>query len=90
MTIASRRTDDGGRPASDGHRRRRQPLSGARIRRSRYRLVAGVAAGIAEFVGANVAVVRWIWLASLPLSGGLTAVAYLALWGLLPSPPEKR
>lgn len=47
--------------------------------------MGGVAAGIAGFVGAGAWTVRWLWLLSLPLSGGLTGLVYLLLWALIPS-----
>jgi phage shock protein PspC (stress-responsive transcriptional regulator) len=69
-----------------GHRRARRPAAAAPLARSDKRVVAGVAAGVAEFVGADPRAVRWLWAITLPLSGGLTAVAYLALWAMLPGP----
>ena len=66
-------------------RRARRPNTDRRLTRSRDgRVVAGVARGIAAYVDADPRVVRALWLVSLPLSGGITALGYLALWGLLP------
>lgn len=67
------------------HRRARRPAGAGRPRRSRVRIIAGVAGGLAEFIGAEPRTVRWLWGISLPLSGGLTAVAYLVLWLMLPA-----
>jgi phage shock protein PspC (stress-responsive transcriptional regulator) len=71
------------------HRRARRPAAAARLGRSHRRLIGGVAAGVAEFTGADPKTVRWLWLITLPLSGGLTAVAYLALWAMLPGPGRR-
>lgn len=81
----------GERTRGDGlrhdHRRARRPASQERLLRSRERRFGGVAGGVAEYVGASPLVVRLIWLASLPLSGGLTGVVYLLLWLMLPLEP---
>ena len=66
------------------HRRARRPETDRRLQRSRNRVVGGVAAGIAEFVGAQVGAVRWIFALSVPLTIGLSAVVYVLLWLLLP------
>lgn len=71
------------------HRRARRPQTDQRLRRSRNRVVAGVAAGIAEFVEAQVGAVRWIFALSVPLTIGLSAVVYLLLWMLLPGPERE-
>lgn len=73
-----------------GHRRARWPHADRRLRRSSRRLAGGVAAGVAEFVGDDPVSVRWLWAISLPLSGGLTGVAYLVLWAILPGPAGRR
>ncbi|MEX2535661.1 MAG: PspC domain-containing protein [Trueperaceae bacterium] len=67
------------------HRRARRPLSSGALARTRHRYIGGVAGGVAEFVDAAPAVVRTLWVVSLPLSGGLTGLAYIILWALLPS-----
>lgn len=68
------------------HRRARRPQASVRLTRASGAVAGGVAAGVAEFVSADPRAVRWLWIVSLPLSGGLTAVAYLVLWVLLPGP----
>ena len=67
-------------------RRARRPQGAvAPLRRSREdRVVAGVCGGIASFVGARPRSVRWLWIVSLLPSLGVTALAYPALWWLLP------
>lgn len=67
------------------HRRARRPVAEQRLSRSRDRRIAGVAGGVADFVGARPWTVRLLWLVSLPLSGGITGVAYLLLWLILPA-----
>jgi phage shock protein C len=87
-------TRPNGSSASDPlqhHQRRARRPSGAAtpLRRSRdERVVAGVCGGIASFVGARPATVRWLWIASLLPSLGVTALAYPAMWWLLPPTPE--
>ena len=69
-------------------RRARRPLGRAPLTRARHgRWIAGVAQGIARFVGTRASVVRVLWLLSLVVSLGITAFGYLALWVLLPSEP---
>ncbi|MBA2667422.1 MAG: PspC domain-containing protein [Trueperaceae bacterium] len=77
----------GGRDAlrHDQRRARRPASSRAFVRPRIGRRLGGVALGIARFVGADVRVVRSLWLLSLPLSLGLTLPGYLVLWLLLPS-----
>lgn len=75
-------------PLLHEQRRARRPHGAERLTRSATdRRLAGVAGGIAAFTGANPRTVRLLFVASVPLSLGLTAGGYLLLWGLLP-PPE--
>ena len=69
------------------HRRARRPEGDQRLRRSRAAVIGGVAGGVAGFVGAEPRVVRLLWLLSLPFSGGITGLAYLLLWLILPGEP---
>jgi phage shock protein C len=73
-------------PLPHQQRRARRPLGAAApLRRSREdRVLAGVCGGIASFVGARSRTVRWLWVVSLLPSLGVTALAYPALWWLLP------
>jgi phage shock protein PspC (stress-responsive transcriptional regulator) len=77
-------------PLQHQQRRARRPAGAAApLRRSSdERVVAGVCGGIALFVGARPATVRWLWIASLLPSLGVTALAYPAMWWLLPPAPE--
>jgi len=58
------------------------------LRSRRSKVVAGVCGGIAAFVGAPPNAVRALWLLSLLPSLGITALAYPALWVLLPLEAE--
>ena len=73
-------------PLTHGQRRARRPVGASRplLRSRRSKVVAGVCGGIAVFVGAAPNAVRALWLVSLLPSLGITALAYPALWVLLP------
>ncbi len=72
-------------------RRARRPSGQAPLTRARHgRWIAGVAQGIARFVGTRAMLVRVLWLLSLVVSLGITAFGYLALWLLLPREPLER
>lgn len=72
-------------PLRHDQRRARRPVgASAPLQRSRRRVLGGVCAGIAAFIGARAGVVRAIWLLSLLPSLGITALAYPAMWVLLP------
>jgi len=82
------RTHAGDRPA-DGllhdQRRARRPATRATLRRaSDDRLLAGVCGGIAAYVDASPTTVRAIFALSLIPSIGVSGLAYLVLWWLLP------
>jgi phage shock protein C len=48
------------------------------------RMIAGVAGGVAEYLNIDPIIVRILWLISIPLSGFLSALAYLILAIVLP------
>lgn len=76
-------------PLPHDQRRARRPQADAPLLRSRDdRLVAGVAGGIAAFSGAPSRTVRALWLLTVPLSIGITALGYLLLWALIPEEPR--
>lgn len=55
------------------------------VRPRNGRMIAGVAAGIANYFGINIAIVRIIW-ALLLIPGGLPGlVPYLIFWAIMPS-----
>jgi len=74
-------------PLTHDQRRARRPSGGGTpLRRRRDgRRIAGIAAGIAAFVGADPRTVRALFVLATPLSLGLTVPGYLLLWLLLPA-----
>lgn len=89
MTPSAPATSPAGDPLRHDQRRARRPLGAdAPLLRSRRRVIGGVCGGIAAFVGARPGTVRAIWLFSLLPSLGITALAYPAMWWLLPLEPE--
>ncbi len=77
-------------PHALGHdqRRARKPYTDRKLTRSRDdRLLGGVCGGIAAFVGTSGTTVRLLYVLSVLLSVGTTAVGYLLLWLLLPPQP---
>ena len=59
-----------------------------RLYRSQDRIIAGVCAGLAEFFGLDVSLVRIATLA-LILFGGLSLWAYIILWLIVPKAPKQ-
>lgn len=57
-------------------------------RNRRRRKLGGVCAGIADFLGINLTLVRFLFVILIPLTGSLIFWAYLALWFLLPAEAE--
>jgi phage shock protein PspC (stress-responsive transcriptional regulator) len=74
-------------PLTHEQRRARRPAGGdVPLRRAREgRRIAGIAAGIATFVGADPRTVRALFVLTIPLSLGLSVAGYLLLWLLLPA-----
>ncbi len=78
-----------GRPYAHalGHdqRRARKPYTERRFTRSRTdRVLGGVCGGIGQFTGISSRNVRLVYVLSILLSIGSTAVGYLLLWLLIP------
>ena len=73
-------------------RRARRPLGTSdRLRRIKDGArLGGVALGVARFVDANPRTVRLIFVATIPLSWGLTVIGYLLLWWLLSAREDVR
>ncbi len=55
-----------------------------KVMRSRNGVVGGVCSGIAHAFECDSLVVRILFVASMPVTGGVAGVAYLVLWKLLP------
>lgn len=71
------------------HTETTQPETGGRAltRPRRGRIVAGVAAGLADYFGVSTGLVRLLF-AVTPFFGGLGIVVYVAGWLLIPSDDE--
>jgi len=59
------------------------------VRSQKGRMVAGICAGIAEYTGLDVTLVRVIVTVLAVFTGGTVALAYLAAWVIIPSEGEK-
>jgi len=59
------------------------------VRPRQGRMVAGICAGIAEYFGLDVSLVRVIVAVVSVLTGGAGALAYLAAWMIIPDEGEK-
>lgn len=59
-------------------------MSGKRLVRSQNQVIAGVAGGVANYLGVDPTVVRIIWLICL-LAYGTGLLIYLIFWLLMPS-----
>ena len=58
-----------------------------RLTRSRNSMVAGVAAGLAEWINADPALVRIAWAVLVPITGGVALLGYIVAWVVLPEAP---
>lgn len=56
----------------------------ALARRRNGRMLAGVCAGVADYFGLDVTLVRVIWAVVTVLTGGAGFLAYLAAWVIIP------
>ena len=59
------------------------------VRPRKGRTVAGVCAGIAEYFGVDVTLVRVIVAAIAVITGGAGVLAYLVAWAIIPDEGEK-
>jgi phage shock protein C len=59
------------------------------VRSRKGRMVAGICAGIADYSGLDVTLVRVIVTVVSVITGGAGALAYLAAWMIIPSEGEK-
>ena len=55
-----------------------------RLTRSRNSMIGGVAAGVAEWIDADPALVRIAWALLVPITGGAALLAYIVAWAVLP------
>lgn len=65
-------------------RRARRPITSSPFRRSKDRLISGIAGGLAKFINVNPTLVRIILFAALIASVGILLFPYLILWWLIP------
>jgi phage shock protein C len=59
------------------------------VRSRKGRMVAGICAGIAEYFGVDVTLVRVIMAAIAVITGGAGLLAYLVAWAIIPEEGEK-
>jgi phage shock protein C len=59
------------------------------LRRRDGRRLAGVCAGVADYFGLDVTLVRVIWAVVSVITGGAGVLAYLAAWFVLPDESQK-
>ena len=59
------------------------------VRSRKGRMVAGVCAGVAEYFGLDVTLVRVIVAVVSVITGGAGVLAYLAAWAIIPEEGEK-
>ena len=59
-----------------------------RLTRSRDAMVGGVAAGVANWIGADPALVRIAWALLVPLTAGAALLAYIVAWIVVPEEPR--
>ena len=59
-----------------------------RLTRSRDAMIGGVAAGLANWLNTDPALVRIVWALLVPLTGGAALVAYIVAWIVVPEEPR--
>jgi phage shock protein C len=59
------------------------------VRRRDGRMLAGVCAGVADYLGIDVTVVRVIWAVVSIVTGGAGVLAYLVAWIIIPDEGQK-
>jgi phage shock protein C len=59
------------------------------VRSRKGRMVAGICAGVAEYFGVDVTLVRVIVAVIAVITGGMGVLAYLVAWAIIPEEGEK-
>jgi phage shock protein PspC (stress-responsive transcriptional regulator) len=59
------------------------------VRRRDGRMLAGVCAGVADYFGLDVTLVRVIWAIVSVITGGAGVLAYLVAWVIIPGEGQK-
>jgi phage shock protein PspC (stress-responsive transcriptional regulator) len=57
-------------------------------RSTRERMVSGVAAGLADYVGIDATAVRLLWIVAAFVTGPVAPLLYMAAWWLIPREDE--
>lgn len=66
-------------------------MEGKRLTRSSNKMIAGVCAGIAEYVGWSATNLRILYVLLSVVSVGFPGIlVYIILWVMMPKPPEER
>jgi phage shock protein C len=60
-----------------------------RLTRSRDAIIGGVAAGVANWIGTDPALVRIAWALLVPLTAGGALLAYIVAWIVVPEEPHR-
>jgi phage shock protein C len=61
-----------------------------RLTRSRDAMIGGVAAGVANWIRADPALVRIAWALLVPLTAGAALLAYIVAWIVVPEEPRRQ
>src|SRR5207344_1330884 len=82
------------RPATPGVTARTAHMNGGNgtkvlVRNRKGRMVAGVCAGVADYFGIDVTLVRVIVAVISVITGGAGVLAYLVAWAIIPEEGEK-
>lgn len=59
-----------------------------RLTRSRDAMIGGVAAGLANWLNTDPALVRIVWAVLVPVTGGAALIAYIVAWIVIPEEPR--
>lgn len=60
-----------------------------RLTRSRDAMIGGVAAGVANWIRADPALIRIAWALLVPLTAGAALLAYIVAWIVVPEEPRR-
>jgi phage shock protein C len=59
------------------------------VRKRNGRMIGGVCAGLADYLGSDVTLIRVIVAAFALLTGGAGILAYLVAWAIIPEEPQQ-
>ena len=59
-----------------------------RLYRSRDHMIAGVAAGVADYIDVDPSIVRTAWVVLAIMTGGILVVPYGVMWLVVPDEPD--